>query len=413
MTIKSAKLQSALALVMALGLSACSESDTPSSAEKQKTSEVQPQTSQELAAAFPEPLVEEEMGISRKLNTPYKDTWVVIHDANFNSMIDGRFIVMDSGSISHAFKGIMHGGMVGALAVSQTRGEIYIATTYHSRGISGERTDIIAIHDTASLEKTAEIIVPAKRGANMPFKASFRLSNDESLSFNYNFTPASSISVTDMGARKFLTEIPIPGCTLAYPMGAKGFASMCGDGTMMGVSLDASGTVIAETHSTEFNDIDKDSLFLKNARFGDRLYFPTFTGNMQPIDLSTDTPKALDKWSLLTDAERAENWRPGGWQLIAGDTGDVFYILMHPNGAEGTQKNGGPEVWIYNAAEKKRIGKIELKTWGLSLAVASDRLIVTNAEMQLDIYDLTTNTYAHTYGDGLFTPFIVYTGQGQ
>ena len=397
------------AVLIALGFGACSpKTDTPGvNAVPEQTAPKKPM------ASYAEPLAEEETGNSNVLPFPYGENWAIIHDANFHSMIDGRFILMDSGATSKAFKGTMHGGTVGGVAVSKKTGEIYISTTYHSRGISGERTDIIAIHDPASLEKTGEIIVPPKRGANMPFKNSFRLSGDESLSFNYNFTPAASISVTDMAAKKFLKEIPIPGCTLAYPMGDKGFASMCGDGAMMGVHLDGVGNVTNETRSEKFNNIDDDSLFLKHARFGDILYFPTFMGNIQPVDLSGDSPKPLEKWSLVNQSELASNWRPGGWQLIAGDDASTIYILMHPDGADGTQKNGGPEIWIFDAEKKTRIGKIELKTWGVSIAVAGERLIVTNAEMQLDIYNLKTRKFSHTFGDGIFTPFIVYTAQGQ
>jgi len=35
----------------------------------------------------------------------------------------------------------------------------------------------------------------------MPFKNGFRLSGDDSLAFNYNFTPAASISVVDIANR--------------------------------------------------------------------------------------------------------------------------------------------------------------------------------------------------------------------
>ena len=399
---------SIVATVFALGLNACSPKIDDPIAIAVEVGQIQkPMTS------YAEPLGEEEMGISNVLEVPYAKEWVIIHDANFHSMIDGRFILMDSAAVSKAFKGTMHGGMVGGVDVSEKSGEIYIATTYHSRGISGERTDIIAIHDPTTLEKSGEIILPAKRGANMPFKNSFRLSGDDSLSFNYNFTPAASISVTDMQAKSFLKEVPIPGCTLAFPMGDKGFASLCGDGAMIGVQLDGGGNVIAETRSETFNNIDDDSLFLKPARFGNMLYFPTFKGNLQPVDLSGNTPVPLEKWALVSKAEKAENWRPGGWQLIAGDNANTIYILMHPGGVEGSHKNGGPEVWVFDILKKKRIGKIKLKTWGVSVAVAAERLIVTNAEMQLDIYDLSNLKYSHTFGDGIFTPFIVYNAQGQ
>ncbi len=378
----------------------------------QKT-EQKPSATPPDPARFATPLAEEETGRSARLTIPYGKNWAIIHDANFTSMIDGRFIVFDSAARANAYKGTMHGGTIAGFAVSKTRGELYISTTYHDRGISGKRTDIIAIHNPENLEKIGEIILPPKRGQNMPFKASFNLSGDESLGFVYNFTPAASISIIDMVGRKVLGEVPIPGCTLAYRMGKTGFASLCGDGTMMGVGLDAQGNVVDQTRSGKFNDIDHDSLFLKRARFGDVLYFPTFTGNIQPVDLSGGTPKPLAKWSMLNEAERKANWRPGGVQLIAGDTQGTLYILMHKGGAEGTQKNGGSEVWMFDTKTQKRTGRIKLKTWGVSVAVAGDNLIVTNAEMQLDIYDNKTGTFSHTFGDGLFTPLVVYTADGQ
>ena len=393
----------------ALSVSGCSPNDTDQSQANSPKTETAPIK----IADFPAPLGEEETGISHTLPVPFDKNWAIIHDANFHSMIDGRFIVFDSAAKSKSYKGTMHGGLVAGMDVSVARNEIYINTTYQSRGISGERTDIIAIHDLGNLEKTGEIILPPKRGANMPFKNAFRLSGDDSLSFSYNFTPAASISVSDMNTKTFLTEVPIPGCTLAYPMGAKGFASMCGDGAMIGVSLDSVGNVVKETRSERFNNIDDNALFLKHARFGDILYFPTFKGSIQPVDLSTDTPKPLQKWSLVSAAEREANWRPGGWQLIAGDNKNSLFILMHPDGAEGTHKNGGSELWVFDVNTKTRTRKIELKTWGVSVAVAGERLIVTNAEMQLDIYDLANGAFSHTFGDGIFTPFIVYSGQGQ
>ena len=103
------------AVLIALGFGACSpKADTPeANAAPEQTAPTK------SMASYAEPLAEEETGNSNVLPFPYDGNWAIIHDANFHSMIDGRFILMDSGATSKAFKGTMHGGTVGGVAVSR------------------------------------------------------------------------------------------------------------------------------------------------------------------------------------------------------------------------------------------------------------------------------------------------------
>ncbi len=363
-------------------------------------------------ADFPTPLAVEETGNRFTLKTPYPEGYAIIHDSAFFNMIDGKFILFDVDAAEGGFKGSVHGGIIGGYAASLKRNEIYVSATHYSRGISGERADVIAIYDMENLEQITEILLPPKRMQSMPWKNRFLLSNDKTLIFSMNFTPAASVSVIDIVNRKFLHEIDIAGCSLIYPMGDTSFATICGDGTMLAIELSADGKEVSQTRTKIFHDYDENVLFMKNARLSDIAYFPTFTGNIQPVDLSGKAIKVLPQWSMLTAKEKEKNWRPGGLNFIMSDNREHFYILMHEDGGEGSHKNGGGEVWVYHAESQKRTRKISLQTWGLSLAVSGSKLLVTNAEMGVDVYELESGKFVRTIG-GFQTPFTLYTVDGR
>jgi len=117
---------------------------------------------------------------------------------------------------------------------------MYVAETFRARGTRGERTDVLTIYDKRTLAPIGEVVIPPKRASEMPLHYNLQLLDNESLALVYNFTPATSVSVVDLVNREFLTEIPIPGCSLVYPMGGRAFASLCADGSILSVTLDFS-----------------------------------------------------------------------------------------------------------------------------------------------------------------------------
>ena len=62
------------------------------------------------------------------------------------------------------FLGIVNGGY-GPIAplFPKRRKEMYVPATYYARRSHGPRTDVLEIHDTASLSLLAEIEIPPKR----------------------------------------------------------------------------------------------------------------------------------------------------------------------------------------------------------------------------------------------------------
>jgi len=363
---------------------------------------------------FETPLQPEALGTIHTLPAKYPDSWIIVHDANFASMIDGRFLVIDAGADIHALKSSVHGGKVGSIDMAPERNEFYIATTYYSRGVSGDRTDIIAIHDTCTLGKKAEIEIPTKLASGTPTKNRFRLSEDGKFGFAFNFTPAASVSVVDMVNRKVLGEVEIPGCSLVYPMGKRSFASACGDGTMMGTVIDEQGQLVSQDRSEAVVDFDANAMFLKGGKFGGAMYFPTFAGSLLGFDLSGDVPGFLGNWSLLSEEDRLAGWRPGGWHLVASDVerGELF-VLMHEGGAEGTHKNPGSEVWVYDIETKERVRRMALGLPGVSIGLADDMLTVVNVESNIDVYDIATGDLRRTIGQTSLAPLLIYEPSGE
>jgi methylamine dehydrogenase heavy chain len=186
-----------------------------------------------------------------------------------------------------------------------------------------------------------------------------------------------------------LSEIEIPGCSLAYPTGERGFSTLCGSGTLLSVRLGADGKALARSESKKFNDLDKDPLFTEASAIGGVQYFPTMLGRIQPIDMSSDEPKILPAWSLLNAEDTAGQWRPSGWQTITTDDHNTLYVLMQPDAHEGTHKDPGTEIWAFDATTQKRQRRLRLVRPGATIAMThgSDALLLVQADDRIDVYD--------------------------
>lgn len=348
-----------------------------------------------------------------KLPSSYPDTWVYAHDTNFFALADGKVVIVDVASENHNYKGSLGVGQFGSFLPSSTRSELYAAETFYSRRLRGERTDVITIYDKENLRPIDEIVLPGgKRGQLVTYKGTLQFLNNEKFLLLFNFSPATSVSVIDIDQRKIVSEVQIPGCSMIYPTAKLSFASLCSDDVMLISSLNKDGTIKNQKRSKKFFSGDKDPIFAFNAMIGDIAYFPSFRGQLQPIDMSSATPKILPAWSLVTDNERAENWRPGGWQIITAHESGQLFVLMHKDGYNGSHKDGGSEVWVFDTNSKKRIKKFVLKNWGVSIEVTSGKspyLVVTNGDYDLDIYSANDGKWQRVIGGRAFEmPMVLH-----
>jgi methylamine dehydrogenase heavy chain len=139
---------------------------------------------------------------------------------------------------------------------------------------------------------------------------------------------------------------------------------------MMTLSLDETGQLKGKTKSEKFFDVDDDALFVPATREGNTYHFISFKGRVIPVDVSGDTARPGSGWTLVSDSDRKRNWRPSGYQLSAlHNASGTLYVQMHANGREGTHKNPGEEIWVYDVALKKRVGRVKAEG-AVSLSVS-------------------------------------------
>jgi methylamine dehydrogenase heavy chain len=346
------------------------------------------------------------------LNPDYPQSLIFVHDANFDALISGRVALVDVAPDSHNYKGALDAAQFASFTESTEREELYVAETFYSRGTRGDRVDVLTIYDKKNLSPIDEIVLPGgKRGQVVTNRYTLQLVDHDRYLFLFNFTPAASVLMIDIETRQILSETQIPGCSLNYPTGQRGFSSLCGNGSMFTVQFDKKGRVTAQEKLPPFFNVDDDPLFDKPVYIDGVAYFPSFMGQLQPIDLASNTPKLRKSWSLVSDAERLENWRPGGWQIATVSDAGLMYILMHPDGKDGSHKSGGSEVWVFDPAKKQRVSRYKLKEWGVSVEVTRGKnpyLIVTNGDMQLDVYAAKTGKWQKMIGGTAAMPFNLH-----
>ena len=373
-----------------------------------------PSTGFAQSQKFPTPLPEEVLPSVQPMPDNWPKSWVLFHDLNFASILDGRLALVDTRSPDRPLKGLVRAAQFANELVAPERGEIYTAETFYTRLTRGERTDAITIWDMKTLQPKGEIVLPgAKRQLSVTYPNVFQFTNGGKWALVANFTPAQSVTVVDLEGRKVLGEIDLPGCTQIYPSGQRGFSSLCADGSIFSVTLDDKGQAASSGSVAKVQDIDRQPLFGTPAMVGRTAWFVSYYGMVQGIDLAGPVAKPLPGAFSVGRADGgAPQWRPGGWQVIASDARGLLYVLMSPNGREGSHKDGGTEVWVVDPVKKTRLSRIALKGQGLAIAVTREdtpQLIVARADGVIDVHDAATGAFVRTLGATVAANPIVVT----
>lgn len=333
--------------------------------------------------------------------------WMWVNDVVFHHMADGKAFLVDGDA--GTMRGMLSTGFgFNGVVVPRNRSAILSPEVYFSRGTRGTRTDVVTVYDPRKLAPVAEIGIPPKRGSHMPMTASAALTDDDRFLVIYNYTPAQTVSVVDVKARKFVGEIDIAGCALVYPTGPRSFFSLCGDGTALTVQLDEAGKAAGKARTAKLFDAVKDPVTEKGVRRGDTWYFVSFTGHVVPVQTTGGTTKAGARWSLLDAADRKASWRPGGMQhLSVHAASGRLYSLMHVGG-EYSHKDPGTEVWVYDLASRKRQSRIALEGPATSINITQDANPVLFAIFigapKVDVYDPKGGKLLRSIGEIGFTP---------
>jgi methylamine dehydrogenase heavy chain len=341
-----------------------------------------------LSPAFAADTPSEEVGVAKlPPATPYR---VYLTDFAINHVVDGRLYVIDGDALK--LDGMVATGFAGLPTLAPDRSELYVATTYYPRLSRGERTDVVDIYDAATLAWKAEVIIPPKHAQALAYRGVIRPSTDGRFVFIQNATPASSVTIVAVKARKFVAEVPTPGCWIILPAAslASRFSTLCGDGTVLTVTLDDEGKPKSQKKSEKFFDPDADPLFVQAESIGDRYFFISFKGMVHRANLGGEQATFEAPWSLVAGAD-AKGWRPGGYQPLALHEGSGrIFVAMHAKGVDGSHKDPAKEIWAYDLATQKRVARAPGNN-AIAIAVSRNpqpRLFaIDGLKMALAVYD--------------------------
>ncbi len=348
---------------------------------------------------------------SATLAVPAPKHWVWVNDFVFPHMADGMAYLID-GDTGRYLGTLSTGYGFERLLLSRDGKLIYSPETYFSRGTRGKRTDVVTLYDAATLAPVGEVAIPPKRASNMPNMGSAVLTDDDRFLLIYNFNPAQSVTVVDTRTRKFVREVETPGCALEYPTGPRSFFTVCGDGSLLLVSLDDNGA--AQQKRTEpLLSMGEDPVTEKPVRMGRTWYFVTFDGRIYPLEVDAKGARVGPIWWLTSEAERKAGWRPGGLQQLALNPSDSrLYAIMHRGGIE-THKDPGKDVWVYDVSTRQRVQQFALKSMSTSIQLSSDQHPLLYSIFldgtDVDIYDAGSGKLLRTVEHIGTTPTIMVT----
>jgi len=182
---------------------------------------------------------------------------------------------------------------------------------------------------------------------------------------------------------------------------------------MLTTQFDDNAKATAQKRTVKpFFDVEKDPVFQLPAMIDKKAYFVSYHGVVYPMALGSSPVAAEETWSMLSDKDKKDGWRPGGWQPVAGYTpGQLLFVLMH-QGGEWTQKVGGPEVWVYDLKTQKRVNRIPLPAKSNAIRVSQDDnpllFALVTSESQLQVLSALKGRYNGTVNEVSQHPYTLF-----
>ncbi len=281
---------------------------------------------------------------------------IYVADVAIAHIADGRLRVFDARA--GKLLGLVNTGFAGNFVLSPKSDRIYVATTYLSRGGRGTRTDVLEVWNSDTLALEYEVVLPPKRAQALNYRGLVSVTADGRFVLVQNATPATSITIVDTVERKLAGEVQTPGCwgTLPAAGHAARFSMLCGDGKLATVTLDDKGQVAERQLSEKLFDADLDAWFHTAERIGDRAFFVSFQGVIHEVDVGGASARAVGSRPVVSEAQRKQGWRPGGYQAFAvHPDGRHAVLAMHDKGGEGSHKLPARQLWTVDLQTGKRV----------------------------------------------------------
>ncbi len=277
-----------------------------------------------------------------------------------------------------AMEGLISKSEYSNFAIDPAGRYFYVAETMWTRINRGDRLDMISVYDSSTLNLVKEIPLPGRLLA-VPMAQQFALSESGRYGYVYNMEPASSVFVVDLSSRKTVGNVELPGCALVLPFGELSFASICGNGELASVVLDAK--LKPTVNRAQVFDSVADPVFDKvaidvRAR---EAFLVSYNGLVYRValgaKLQVDAP-----WSLQTaagvrapaasDSPADVAWRPGGSQVVAYHApSHRLFVLMHV-GEAWSQKKDGSEIWVFDTQARALLKRLKVtdRTWNIAIS---------------------------------------------
>jgi len=274
-------------------------------------------------------------------------------DLAISHVVDGKIFVFNADTMTRL--GTVGSGFLGLMFVPPSGDTLFVSTSYIEKLSRGKRTDWLEIYDSSTLALKSEIEISPTRAQALNYTPLMQGSHDLRWMFVQNATPATSVTVVDLAAAKQTADVPNPGCYGIYPSASEAskFVTMCGDGTFGTYVLNADGSSAERKSSAKIFDADQDALFSHGERDGNDWIFVSYGGNIFRVNAEGETATLVEKIPL-----GQEGWRPSGYQTHAYHAASgTLFVLMHPNGAEGSHKNPAEQIWAYDLKGKKLLAR--------------------------------------------------------
>ena len=274
-----------------------------------------------------------------------------VFDLAFNHMVDGRVDIVDPKGrrLSRPALDRLHrlrGVRARRQQVLQRHDLLRAAVARHQARRAGD----VRCEDPGARWR---IELPTKRASVITYKDMLSVTSDGRFALVQNATPASSVTVVDLPAKKVASEVDTAGCWSAVPSTTdpRRFVTVCGDGTLEPSSWTTAASR-SRGQSERLFDPDNDPIFIQSEAIGDVHYWVSFKGKLVSADVSAATPKILEPWDFTGGVDGG--WRPGGYNPLAAHVSSKrLFVGMHSKGTEGSHKNPAEEIWALDLATKK------------------------------------------------------------
>lgn len=292
------------------------------------------------------------------LNAPKPDARrVYVQDPAHFAAITQQFVI--DGSTGQVL-GMTDGGFLPQPVTAEDGSFFAQASTVFSRIARGTRTDYIEVFDPETFLPTADIELPNDaRFLVGTYQWMNALTPDNKTFLFYQFSPAPSVGVVDLENQQFARMLDVPDCYHIFPASPTVFYMNCRDGSL--ARVDFSGEEPQVTNTEVFHT--EEELLINHPAYSmrvGRLVWPTYTGKIFQMDLTAEAAKFREPIEALTEAERAEGWRPGGWQQTAYHRQSDRIFLLVDQRDEWRHKTASRFVVVLNAATGERLAKFEM-----------------------------------------------------